>query len=213
MKKVQAPCAVCHVTTVQEILHEAVRAEDDIIDTYALLSCGGCETVSMGRQRRWPGGELEHTYYPSPASRRRPEWLWTLTFGLSGRKNDDELGQLLEEIYQAVAGRQYRLAGMGIRALLERIMIAKIGDQGTFVANLKEFHKKEFISTIQRDAMSKILEAGHAIAHRSFKPSERDLTIALDITEGIIASIFVHADAANELAKRVPPRQARPKNK
>jgi len=46
----------------------------------------------------------------------------------SGKQNDDAaLGSLLHEIYQAVHGGQYRLAAMGIRALLEQIMVSKVG--------------------------------------------------------------------------------------
>jgi hypothetical protein len=57
--------------------------------------------------------------------------------GLTGNKNDDAaLGSLLHEIYQAVHGGQYRLAAMGIRALLEQIMVSKVGDLGSFEKQL-----------------------------------------------------------------------------
>jgi hypothetical protein len=36
--------------------------------------------------------------------------------------------ELFDEIYQAVNAGQHRLATMGIRSLLETIMIAKVGD-------------------------------------------------------------------------------------
>ena len=98
---------------------------------------------------------------------------------------------------------------MGIRAMFEQIMIAKVGDQGTFAGNLRRFHDDGFISTVQRDSLDNLLQAGHATIHRMFKPSEVDLTTALDIIEGVFAAIFVHPDSAERLAKRVPDRPRR----
>jgi hypothetical protein len=71
------------------------------------------------------------------------------------------LGSLLHEIYQAVHGGQYRLAAMGIRALLEQIMMPKVGDLGSFEKQLDAFEKAGYISFIQRDTMKATLEVGH----------------------------------------------------
>jgi hypothetical protein len=49
--------------------------------------------------------------------------------------------------------------------------------------------------------------------HRSFKPSGHELTVALDIVEGILAPIFSHKDAATKLSERVPSRSTRHKSK
>jgi len=99
---------------------------------------------------------------------------------------------------------------MGIRALLEQVMISKVGDLKTFEEKMDAFQKNGFVSLIQRDAMRETLEIGHAAMHRSFKPTERELNIALDIVEGILAAIFDHSEAAATLAKRVPPRPTKP---
>jgi len=133
-----------------------------------------------------------------------------LAWGIEGEESVDKLGNLLQEIYEAVAGGQLRLAAMGVRSLLEQMMVAKVGDQGTFAKNLNAFQEKGFISLVQRDAMSAILDAGHAVAHRAFEPLKDDLNTALDIAEGIFAAIYIHANAANKLADRVPPRPKKP---
>jgi hypothetical protein len=91
-------------------------------------------------------------------------------------------------------------------------MISKVGDQGTFGDNLDKFNKEGYISLRQRDALTALLEVGHAIAHRGFNPSARDLDNTLDITEGILAAIFIHPESAEELADRVPPRPPRQKH-
>ncbi len=99
---------------------------------------------------------------------------------------------------------------MGIRAFLEQLMILKVGDQGTFEANLDEFLREGYISKMHRKAMSHILDSGHAAIHRMHKPTEEDLNIALDITEAITAAIYFHESDAKSVAERVPPRTPRP---
>jgi hypothetical protein len=130
-----------------------------------------------------------------------PDWLYE--GNVAG-----PLGSLLHEIYQAVRNGQLRLAIMGIRALIEQVLIQKVGDKGTFVKNLDAFQQAGYISLVQRDALNDILDAGHATIHRAYEPKAKDIQIALDITEGIMAAIYVHGDAAKKMSARVP---ARPK--
>ena len=128
----------------------------------------------------------------------------------SGKQNDDAaLGSLLHEIYQAVHGGQYRLAAMGIRALLEQIMVSKVGDLSSFEKQLDAFEKDGYISFIQRDAMKATLEVGHAAMHRAYKPTEEDVKLALDIVEGVMAPLYHHQSKAEKMADRVPPRPPR----
>ena len=128
-------------------------------------------------------------------------------------KEEGALGALLMEIFQAVDGGQYRLAAMGIRALLEQVMIFKIGDLPTFDEKLDEFQKQGYISLIQRDSMRATLDVGDAAMHRGFRPTEQELSIALDVVEGVFAPIFGHRAEAEKLADRVPARAPRPPKK
>jgi hypothetical protein len=104
----------------------------------------------------------------------------------------EKFHDLLEEIYTATQNDLPRLALMGIRALLEQVMILKVGDHRSFRENLKKFHEGGYISVIQFDALDRILDAGHAVIHRGFAPEKGDLDTALDVMEGILAVIYVH---------------------
>jgi hypothetical protein len=146
------------------------------------------------------------TYYLSPVARDLPDWMFEFEIGLIGGEKEAMIGQLLGEVCAAVRGRQYRLATMGIRSVLEQVIIAKVGDHGKFCKNLEQFYDAGYISLMQRDALDNSLEAGHAATHRSFSPTEQDLDILLNITEGILAAIYIHPDQAEFLSKRVPPR-------
>jgi hypothetical protein len=156
------------------------------------------------------GGEVEHNYYPSPVSRKEPEWLLSMVLGgLFGRNDEPNLGSFLHEIYQAVHGGQYRLAAMGIRALLEQIMVSKVGDLGSFEKQLDAFQNAGNISFVQRDAMQATLDVGHAAMHRASRPTEEDVKLALDIVEGVMAPLYSHQNKAEKMADRVPPRPPR----
>ena len=95
---------------------------------------------------------------------------------------------------------------MGIRAYFEQLMIAKVGDNGTFKANLNAFLDGGFIARNQLTAIEHILESGHAAIHRGYQPIEDDLKIALDIVEAVTAAIYFHEHEAKQVAARVPPR-------
>lgn len=210
MKKVEAPCSICVRETAHEVLFESSQGSEEHVETNAMLRCGGCGEISLGRQiRHLPNGELEQHYYPSPVSRQKPSWLVALGMGWLGGTGENKLAELLHEIFQAVDGGQHRLAAMGIRALLEQVMIAKVGDDGSFEDKMGRFQQNGYISLIQRDAMRETIEVGHAAMHRAFSPSAYELTKALDIVEGIMAAVFDHSEVTASLAKRVPPRKRR----
>ena len=91
-------------------------------------------------------------------------------------------------------GKQHQLALMGIAAFFEQLMIAKVGDQGSFNANLKKFLEEGFIAKIQLTAIEHILESGHAAIQRAWV--EHDLNTALNIVEAITETIYFHEKEA-----------------
>lgn len=114
---------------------------------------------------------------------------------------------LLNEVYVALQNAQPMLAAMGIRALMERMMIEKVGDNGAFSRNLEAFQNAGFISAVQREQLEPVLEVGHAAIYRGYKPSEEDLSTIVDITEGLIQSIYLHGTKAKELKGKIPAAQ------
>jgi Domain of unknown function (DUF4145) len=188
-------------------LFETNTRDEEVINTYAMLSCGGCSTVSMGHRRLWVNdGSIDDIYYPSPVSRKMPPWMFLWSIGLGRAKGDAAIGAVMMEVYQAVDGGQNRLAAMGVRALLEQVMIQKVGDLQGFNTKLDAFQNAGFISAIQRDAMRATLDVGDAAMHRAYVPTEKDLTLALDIVEGVLAPIYDHRTEAEKMADRVPSR-------
>jgi hypothetical protein len=130
-----------------------------------------------------------------------PSWansLWGADWFLDG---------WLKEIYVALQNNSPRLAAMGIRALLEHVMISKVGDQGTFVKHVEAFVGAGYLPAKQAESLSAILDAGHATIHRGWQPSDADINTLLDITESILATVYIHTGQVEALRKKVPPNQ------
>jgi hypothetical protein len=222
-----AHCNRCNGNTQHDILHVlSLSAEDELDeqhsitfwDDYTLLKCRGCETVHLQHDHSFSedigeGGQPEvyTTIYPPRISRNKPEWFGSISGPFWA--GNTEIEQILEEIYVALHNDSLRLAAMGIRALLEFIMIDKIGDRGSIGENITEFFKAGYIALVdQQTFRTKLIEAGHAAMHRGYKPSAADLGTLLDLTESLIASIYIHPVRAKDLDTRIPRRRgAKPK--
>ena len=177
-------------------------------DTYYVLECRGCESVKILHES-WFSEDTDVTghptvnrvYYPSSIFRPHPRWFKSL---------DDEwhVSKLLREIYQAMQNDAPSLAAMGIRAVIEAIMIDKVGDQGTFKKNLSEFQAKGFISAFQLGILEAVLELGHASIHRKFIPDSEQLEVALDIMENLVHELYVLEHRAKATVSGIPKREA-----
>jgi hypothetical protein len=177
-------------------------------DTYEMVKCCGCEHISLRHKSRFSedrdenGKPITHiNYYPPALYRKKPKWINDLVWSLGFFTSD-----IINEIYVALQNNSHRLAAMGIRALLEYIMINKVGDNGSFNKNLNKFHTQGFISDIQKEILEPIFEAGHATMHRSYNPSETDLLILIDVAESIIESIYINKQRVKKISKNIPPR-------
>jgi hypothetical protein len=215
-------CNRCQRETNQEILYsEEFSWSEDIeeqmitikgTDIYEMLKCRGCDSITL-RHTEWfsenfdEHGNLKPIfhYYPPSISRPEPKWLSDLDDLLDEEKSF--IHDLMKEIYSSLHNNSRRLATMGIRALIEHIMIKKVGDQGSFSKNLDSFAAQGLISLSQEDILNTVLEAGHATIHRSYSPTNEDLQTCMDITESIVESVYIHPEKANKLKKKIPKRE------
>lgn len=217
---IKVHCNKCSGERRHEILHHELVNWDELVDNrysidggdiYDLVKCCGCENVAL-RHQKWFSEDTDEqgrpnittVLYPPESYRPEPRWLKDLFWSVPIDNNF--IGDFIKEIYIALRNQSLRLAVMGIRALLEQIMIDKIGDQGTFKGNLNAFEAKGFVSRSQRTVLEPVIEAGHATMHRAFKPTTADVGRLIDITESIIESIYINEHRASELSKSVPPK-------
>lgn len=181
-------------------------------NTFKMIKCCGCDSVKL-RHSDWFSEACDEygrpyvdvNYYPPAISKAEPTWLKELRNPFGSKEQQCVVG-LLHEIYTALHNNSRRLAVMGARALLEHVMVSKVGDQGTFVKNLDKFQAEGFLSQRQREIIEPILEAGHAAIHRGFDPSEEDVATVIEVTESLVETTYVHTEKASKLKTRVPGR-------
>lgn len=219
--KLKAQCNKCLGETNHILLHREEQSWGEVVDRdnyingsdiFNMVKCCGCDSVKLMHISWFSeitdeyGRPIDDTnYYPPAISKAEPKWL--LEMGdLFGTNESQYISSLLREIYSALHNDSRRLAVMGIRALIEYVMINKVGDNKTFKNNLNKFQQEGYLSEKQRELIEPILEAGHAAIHRGYEPSSKDVLTVIEISEGLIETLFVHSKKANELEKRVPKR-------
>ena len=186
-------------------------------DIYDLFKCCGCDSVVF-RHKSWFSEhvdqetgmpEISTRYYPPPTYRNLP--IWINEFCLSSG-SEASISELMHEINVALQNNAPRLATMGVRALLEIVMLDKVGDKRSFSANLEAFQEEGYISKIQKEVIGQILEAGHATIHRGYKPEKEDVVHLMDVTESIIETIYINESRLKSLAEKIPSRSNKKKD-
>ena len=211
MSQIAAHCNKCAGNRTHNQLH-AERTSWSIesfdlsgIDTYEMLKCLGCGEIKIRHIALCSDENRQTTtYFPPAIFRPEPNWFENLREKLP--LQDEFVYFLLKEIYAALQNNLSRLAAMGVRALIERVMISKISEQGTFTKNLSKFEEAGFISRIQRDRIESVLEVGHATIHRAYSPNEKDIKTLLDITEHLVEAVYLHEDQILAVSRRIPRR-------
>lgn len=209
----QAHCNTCGGSRHHHVLFERQQPwQDDQYsihgaNEYYVLECAGCQEIRL-LHTHWfseetdPDGNpiLNENYYPPAIARPVPDWVTLLD-------REWHVTKLLHEIYSALQNNQPALAAMGLRAVIEAIMISRTGDNGSFKENLKRFEGEGFISRIQNEALTAALEVGHASIHRGHIPSEFELQTALEVTENLLHLIEVLGDQAKRSISKLPSRK------
>jgi hypothetical protein len=175
------------------------------------MQCKGCESISMKREA-WNsemldddgGPEIHTTYFPPRIFRELPTWLNDDVFT---DKCPPEIEKLMKELYVSLQNDCRAASAMLMRAIFEHMMIDKVSDNKSFVANLNKFEEGGFIGKKQREVVESMLEAGHASIHRAYIPKRNDIIILTDILEGILQVVYVQAPKADEMKKRIPKRK------
>ena len=120
----------------------------------------------------------------------------------------ENLARLFGEVHASINHRLFTLASMGLRALIDTVILDKVGDAGTFKVKLKALHSAGYISTHQLDTLGAAIDTGNASSHRGFTPDEQDIEMVRDIVEHLLQSVYIHPENAKVLVQRTPKRNS-----
>lgn len=215
-------CNKCGGPREHKILHEHKTKGEELVhedifiywgETYRLLQCAGCENISM-REDSWNSENTSYEgapiittkFLPPRIFRPKPKWMDDAEY-ISNCP--DLIQSLLKETYICLQNDCRSSSAMCVRAIFEAMMIDKIGDQGAFAANIGEFEKQGYISKKQKEIIEPVLEAGHASIHRGYIPKIDQLITLVDVAESIVSVVYVQAEKAADLKKKIPPKKAK----
>jgi hypothetical protein len=209
-EKILAHCNKCLGDRNHRILfHERTAWDDEHSGVYggnnwSLIKCLGCDDVRF-RHQHWFSEDTDFdgtpvtysNFYPPTQIRNKPVWA---DLYLTKSAGENEIRDLVEEIYLTFAAGALRLTVMGIRALAEKVMVEAVGDKGDFGKNSTAFFAEGYIAERQQPLFKKVLiEAGHAAMHRVWQPNIEDISTLLDILEGIMRTIYVDPHKAKRV--------------
>ena len=189
-------------------------------DSYYILRCRGCQAVYVLKEyESWEDISYEHdletgqifpkpetrvTYWPSPAKRKRPEWLYEL--------RDPVLSDILHEVYEALNADHHTLAAIGIRTALDRAFVSLgVEESSPFYKKLNELVEKGIINENEKSLLETLTDAGSAAAHRGWKPEPEQLTTLIDAMETFLKRVFVTETEVKTIKEDIPPRPKRQK--
>lgn len=98
---------------------------------------------------------------------------------------------------------------MGVRTVVDFIMRAEIGDQGTFEQKLDRLVADGLIGTRQRETLAVVVDAGSAAGHRGFRPANELIDAMLDTIETILHQLYIVGPMLQTMKTAIPPRPPR----
>ena len=167
---------------------------------HQMFECCGCKSVVVRRSHEFSEWDYPDVrLFPPPVSRHKPEWFYQIPGSMLS---------LFKEIYNSLAADTRALPMMGARALLDMVIVDKVGDVGTFNDKLKALESQGFISKKNRETLDAALDAGSAAAHRGYAPKLEEVHAVMDIVENLLQAIYVLDKIAVEIKKSTPARPA-----
>lgn len=127
----------------------------------------------------------------------RPDWY---------EKLDDQKKALISEIDTALQNNLASLPTMGLRTLLESIVLDHIEDQGVFKKNLIKFVEQGYMTSKQADLVSDVVDAGNAAVHRAYFPNPSDLLVCVEVVKHLAHGVYILGPLVHAMAENTPRR-------
>ena len=143
------------------------------------------------------GPESSSVFFKESTSAGKPDWYEFL---------GETQKALILEIDSAMNNKLEALPTIGLRTLLEIIMVEKIGDIGGFAKKVECFIDEGYVTSKMGDALSHVLDAGNASAHRAYFPSRDDLLTCVELVKHLMHGIYILRPRVEIVADNTPKR-------
>ena len=113
---------------------------------------------------------------------------------------------LMREMHTARHSGLMALTAMGVRAVIDVVADDLLGAAGWgFSKKLTALSAAGHLTHVQHQAITAVVEVGHAAAHRAHVPSQRDVLLMLEALDHVLCSAYGLHNTPAELMARTPP--------
>ncbi|MCX7380378.1 MAG: DUF4145 domain-containing protein [Alphaproteobacteria bacterium] len=236
METVRLQCFSCCRETNQECLWRTIRTEEyeaarDDLDwdgkrvffrrRYSVTACKGCDNIRLIAESE---GEF-HTSLPISGDFETPSYLDEPDEVLVERRQrmrampvwwnalpDAEMVRFGHEVYGALGNGWLHLAFMGMRRIVERMMVRSVGDQGSFHKTTAAFSDKENLGARPRDAIKALIAFGNAATHRKVETGDPVLNSSIfEVFEALLYQHYILPNVTGEVENATSAKPDRPK--
>lgn len=199
--KIKVYCPICRQTTNHFVLHSVKRYADANEDywwcqTFSIVKCCGCDYVGF-HLKAMDESQIEYDddghellastirIFPHSHNEIEPISTWVIP---------SEINAVYKETINCYNHHNYRLAGAGMRAIVEAICKDKGIDGKNLEIKINRLTSQGIITKNDRDRLHAIRFIGNDSIHilKNYKPEE--LRIAIDIIHGILNNLYVIED-------------------
>ncbi|HGX0170739.1 TPA: DUF4145 domain-containing protein [Escherichia coli] len=203
VKHIKSYCRDCCKNTNHNVLSEhtdAYREEYSCDISYQILQCLGCDTKSF----RNVFYDLEAAYPTDENNWEVPEEVTVYPKAVEGHKEIKNLWDLPDivrtiysEVLTALRENSKVLAGLGLRAVVEAVCNDLTIPGRNLEVRINKLVSSGYISKNDAERLHGIRFMGNDAAHDIKTPKSTTLSVALQIVEHLIASVYILENQAN----------------
>ncbi|ENB01395.1 TPA: DUF4145 domain-containing protein [Escherichia coli] len=203
VKHIKSYCRDCCKNTNHNVLSEhtdAYREEYSCDISYQILQCLGCDTKSF----RNVFYDLEAAYPTDENNWEVPEEVTVYPKAVEGHKEIKNLWDLPDivrtiysEVLTALRENSKVLAGLGLRAVVEAVCNDLTIPGRNLEVRINKLVSSGYISKNDAERLHGIRFMGNDAAHDIKTPKSTTLSVALQIVEHLIASVYTLENQAN----------------
>lgn len=200
---IKSYCRACCKKTNHKVLSdhsESHREEYQYDISYQILQCLGCDTKSF----RKVFSDIEAAYPAYDDTWEVPEDVTVYPKAVEGHKVIDDIWELpnivniiYSEVLIALREESKVLAGLGLRAVVEAVCNDLNIPGKSLEVRINKLASSGYISKNDAERLHGIRFMGNDAAHDIKKPKDTTLSVALQIVEHLIVSVYILEKKAN----------------
>lgn len=205
----KALCEVCKIQQRHKVEASARSRWDSDeytgITEFEVIRCLNCDALSFRKEvsnsedyyydheTEEYTSHVDVALYPNrTAGRFKIEGYWHLP---------PEVKATYDELILAMNGEQPILAGLAVRILIEMICKDQSATGKNLLAKIDDLKSKGVLTNAGADILHKLRSMGNDSAHEAKPSTGKQLTLAMDVVENLLQSVYIHPDEAKAAFK------------